>query len=63
MASFGVIDFEPGIHLVDLDPDLVFLVVVLAEPLVETLGVLELADFVGIDLDGRHWRTLQARRA
>jgi hypothetical protein len=28
--------------------------VVLAEPLVKTLGVLELADFVGINLYGRH---------
>ena len=38
----------------DLDPELIFLVVVLSKPLVKTLGVLELADFVGVDSDGRH---------
>src|SRR5260370_11403153 len=46
--------FESRIHVVDFDPDLGFLVVVLTKPLVETLGVLELADSVGVDLDGRH---------
>ena len=40
--------------LVDLDPDLVGLVVVLAEPLVEALGRLEFANLGGIDLDRRH---------
>src|SRR5258706_4298551 len=44
--------FEPRIHFVDLDPDLVFLDVVLAEPLIETLRVFELADFIGIDFGG-----------
>ena len=54
MASLGVIDLQPGTHLVDLDPDLVLLVVVPAEPVVEALGILELVDLVGVDLDGRH---------
>jgi hypothetical protein len=48
---------QPRIHLVDLDPDFVFLVVVLAEPLVKTLRILERTDLVGIDFDGRHQRT------
>jgi hypothetical protein len=39
---------------VDLDPELIFLVVVLSELLVKTFGVLELADFVSVDFDGRH---------
>jgi len=37
----------------DLDPDFDFLVVVLAEPLIEALRVLERADTVGIDFGGR----------
>ena len=57
MASFGVIDFNPESDLVDLDPEFVFLVVVLAEPLVEALRVLEEADLVGIDPDRRHQQT------
>jgi hypothetical protein len=34
---------------VDLDPDFRFLVVALAEPLVETFGIFERPDSVGID--------------
>src|SRR5712672_541692 len=52
--------FEPRIHFVDLDPDLVFLEVVFAEPLIETLRVLERADFIGIDFGGCHQQTLKA---
>jgi hypothetical protein len=36
---------------VDLDPDFVGRAVVLAEPRIEALGILELADFGGIDDD------------
>src|SRR6266576_1352557 len=54
--------FEPRIHFVDLDPDLVFLEVVFAEPLIETLRVLERADFIGIDFGGCHQQTLKAAR-
>jgi hypothetical protein len=39
---------------VDLDPDFIFLVMVLAEPIVKALGVLELADLVRVALDGRN---------
>jgi hypothetical protein len=42
---------------VDLDPDFGFLGVVLAEPFVEALGVLERADPVGVDFNGRHQQT------
>jgi hypothetical protein len=55
--------FESRIHLVDLDPDFVFLVVIFSEPLVETLGVFERADFIGVDFDGRHQQTLIAEKA
>lgn len=39
-------------------PDLVFLVVMHAEPLIERDGVLECLDLSGIDFDGRHHDTL-----
>src|SRR4051794_281386 len=52
---------EAGIHLVDLDPNLVGLVVVLAEPFVEARRVLEFADLRRIDLDGRHRLTCRRR--
>ena len=44
MASLGVIESSPEPTLWILIQTSVFLVVVLAEPRVETLGVLELAD-------------------
>jgi hypothetical protein len=54
MASLGVIDLRPESTLWILIQSSSFFVVVLAEPLVKTLGVLELADFVGINLYRRH---------
>lgn len=47
----------------DLDPDFVVLVVVLAEPGVKTGGLLEGADFTGVDFDGGHRRIFVRARA
>ena len=44
--------FEPRIHLVDLDPDFVFLVVVFAEPRIETLASLNARTLSGLILTG-----------
>jgi len=52
--------FDPRIQFVDLDPDFFFLVVVLAEPLIEAPGVLERTDIFGIDFDGWHQQSLGA---
>jgi hypothetical protein len=45
---------------VDLDPDLGFLVVALAEPLMETLRVFERPDIGGIDFDRCHQQSCSA---
>src|ERR1700736_747266 len=47
----------------DLDPDFGLLVVVFAEPLIETLRVLERADVIGIDLDGCHQQSCSVCRS
>src|SRR5581483_655441 len=54
IASFGVMDFSPEATLWDLDPDLVFGVVVLAEPVVKGGGSRELSDIPRLDRDGTH---------
>jgi hypothetical protein len=43
---------------VDLDPYFILARMVLAEPAMEALRVLEFMDIGGIDLDGRHWLIL-----
>ena len=47
--------FEAGIHLVDLDPEFIFLIVVSAEPFVEAFGALELAYLFGFDDNRCHY--------
>ena len=51
---FGRDRLQARPHSVDPDPDLVFLVVVRAEPLVEGDAALECLDLGGIDFDRRH---------
>src|SRR3981189_2553994 len=55
--------FEPRIHFVDLDPDLVFLEVVFNGARHADRRALERADLIGIDFGGCHQQTLKPNTA
>ena len=48
---------EPRTHLMDLDPDFVFVLMMRGEPIIKAPGIGEFVDLVRVDLERSHIKT------